>query len=75
MDDSSKKMCGVWMIRSRYAKDNKSAHNGSAVRTDLGGNRETTASAKHVVREAKRVMSSMGGRGVGLGRVPSEKLD
>jgi len=72
MDNSSKKYISIDEIRSRYAKNSKSAHSNSAIRTDLGSNNELTASAKHVVREAKRVMSSMA-QGAGIGRAPSEK--
>ena len=71
MEDSSKKHISIDEIRSRYAKNNKVEHV-SAIRTDMNSNADLTASAKHVVREAKKIMSTMG-KNLGNGKAPSEK--
>jgi len=55
MHDSSRKFISIDEIRSKYANSAKTAQV-SAIRTDLGSNSQLTASAKHVVRETKRIM-------------------
>lgn len=70
-DKERKKFFSIDEIRSRYHEAGKHEI-GAATRVDLKTDRELTASAKHVVREAKKVLASIGSDAFER-RVPSEK--
>lgn len=70
-DNEQKKFFSIDEIRSRYNSVNKS-DSVSSVRQDMRVDRELTASAKHVVREAKKVLANIGPDSFDR-KVPSER--